>query len=118
MVDLTEIGGRTSLRAAYDLVRSDARYLYVMPANSTLPPPQQLPPVINEYHHATADLRYALTRQVAVGVGYVLDKYEVKDFARSPETLSTPLIPAFLNLLNQWRPYDVHTGYARLIYRW
>jgi MtrB/PioB family decaheme-associated outer membrane protein len=110
--------GRLSLATAYDYVRSTARYLYVLPANSTLSAPEQLPEVFNAYHRATADLRFALTRRVAIGVGYELDKYNVQDFARSPDVLSTPLLPAFVNLLYQWRPYDIHAGSLRLIYGW
>ena len=50
--------------------------------------------------------------------GYRLDKYNVDEFGRSPEILNTPLINAFVNTLYQWRPYDVHSGSLRLIYRW
>jgi hypothetical protein len=67
---------------------------------------------------ATADLRYTLARQLALGVGYWLDAYDVEDFAMSPGTLNSPLLPAFLNVGYQLRPYDVHTGFVRLIYQW
>ena len=114
----SRINERTTLNAGYDLVNGGSQYLYLVPPNSTLPPPQQLPELRNRYHRATADVRYALTRQLALGVGYLLDKYSVEEFGRSPEILNTPLIPAFVNTLYQWRPYDVHTGSVRLIYRW
>jgi MtrB/PioB family decaheme-associated outer membrane protein len=117
-VDVRPRTGRLSLAGAYDYVRSSARYLYLLPPNSSLPAPQQLPDVRNAYHRATADVRYALTPRVAIGVGYELDTYHVRDFARSPDVLTTPLLPAFVNLLYQWRPYDVHAGSLRLIYGW
>jgi MtrB/PioB family decaheme-associated outer membrane protein len=116
--DLGEPAGRTSFGAAYDYVRATARYLYLLPSNSTLPPPQQLPELFNAYHRATLDLRHRLTGRVALGVGYGLDKYQVREFGRSPEILNTPLIPGFVNTLYQWRPYDVHTGSVRIIYAW
>jgi MtrB/PioB family decaheme-associated outer membrane protein len=109
---------RTTLDVAYDLVHGGAQYLYLLPPDSTLNAPQQLPELRNRYHRASVDVRHALTRQLALGVGYRLDKYSVDEFGRSPEVLDTPLIPAFVNMLYQWRPYDAHTGSVRLIYRW
>ena len=117
-LDVRPRTGRVSLASAYDYVRSTAQYLYLLPPDSSLAAPQQLPEVLNAYHRATADVRVALTRRIAIGVGYELDKYDVRDFARSPDVLTTPLLPAFVNLLYQWRPYDVHTGSLRLIYGW
>ena len=109
---------RTTVDALYDYVHGDAQYLYVVPENSTLTPPQQLPPLLSRYHRAYVDVRHALSTRVAVAVGYRLDKYNVDEFGRSPEILNTPLINAFVNTLYQWRPYDVHSGSLRLIYRW
>jgi MtrB/PioB family decaheme-associated outer membrane protein len=117
-LDLPRVTSRAALSFGYDYVRSNARYLYVLPANSSLTPPQQLPPVRNRMQRATADLRYTLARQLALGVGYWLDAYDVEDFAMSPGTLNSPLLPAFLNVGYQLRPYDVHTGFVRLIYQW
>ena len=109
---------RAVLDVGYDLVHGRARYLYLLPPDSNLSPPQQLPELQNRYHRAFADLRYDLSPQLALGIGYHLDKYSVEEFGRSPDVLNTPLIPAFINMLYQWRPYDVHTGSVRLIYRW
>lgn len=114
----SQVGERTSLAVVYDFVHGGSQYLYLLPPNSTLPPPQQLPELQNRYHRASADVRYVLSDRLTLGVGYLLDKYSVEEFGRSPEILDTPLIPAFLNTLYQWRPYDVHTGTLRLIYRW
>ncbi len=115
---LPRLTERTAVDVGYEFVRSNAQYLYLLTPDTTLPPVQQLPELVNTYHRATADVRYSLTRQLALGVGYVLDKYTVEEFGRSPDVLDTPLIPAFLNLLYQWRPYDVHSGFLRLIYNW
>jgi hypothetical protein len=114
--DLRQLTSRMSLSLAYDYVRSTARYLYLLPPPSTLAPPQQLPDLLNAYHRGTADLRYAFNRRVALGVSYGLDKYQVREFGRSPDVLTSPLIPGFMNVLYQWRPYDVNTGTVRVIY--
>jgi MtrB/PioB family decaheme-associated outer membrane protein len=117
-IDLPEVIARTSLRVAYDYVRSHAQYLYLLPANSTLTPPQQLPPVRNEIQRASADLRRTLTGNVALGVGYAYDRYDVDDFALSPGTLNSPVFPTLFSLMYQWRPYTAHTGSVRIMYRW
>jgi hypothetical protein len=54
--------------------------------NATLPPPQQLPEVLNELHRTTVDVKYFFARRFAAGVVYWLDKYNVEDFALSPST--------------------------------
>lgn len=117
-VELPQVTSRTTLRFGYDYVRSNAQYLYLLPANSTLTPPQQLPPVLNEIQRASADLRYTLARNVALGAGYAYDRYDVDDFALSPGTLNSPVFPTLVHLMNQWRPYAAHTGSVRLIYTW
>jgi MtrB/PioB family decaheme-associated outer membrane protein len=109
---------RTSVDALYDFVHGNAQYLYLLPANSTLPPPSQLPPLTNRFHRASADVRHVLNSRLAIAFGYRLDKWNVDEFGRSPEILNTPLITAFVNTLYQWRPYDLHSGSLRLIYRW
>ena len=117
-LDLPELVSRTVVRLGYDFVSSRARYVYTLRPDTALAAPQQLAPVRNDMQRATVDLRYTLTRQLALGLGYWFDKYDVDDFALSPGTLNSPLIPTFVNLMNQWRPYDAHTGYVRLICSW
>jgi MtrB/PioB family decaheme-associated outer membrane protein len=117
-VDAPRVTERTRVNVAYDYVGSRARYVYAVRPETTLTQPQQLRPVRNVFHVATVDLRHTLTRQLALGVGYRFDRYAVDDFALSPGTLDSPLIPTYLNLMNQWRRYDAHAGIARLIYSW
>lgn len=116
-IELPRVIARTALRVAYDYVRSNARYLYLRPSNSTLAPPQQLPAVRNEIQRASADLRRTLTGNLALGIGYAYDRYDVDDFALSPGTLNSPVFPTLLSLMYQWRPYTAHTGSVRIIYR-
>jgi MtrB/PioB family decaheme-associated outer membrane protein len=117
-VDAASLTERTRMSLAYDYVGSRARYVYKLGPETTLAQPQPLRPVRNVFHVAKVDLRQTLTRQLALGVGYRFDRYEVDDFALSPGTLNSPLIPTYMNLMNQWRPYAAHTGSVRLIYAW
>jgi len=117
-LELPQLSSRTAVRLAYDLVRSNAQYIYLLPPNSTLTPPQQLPSVRNHMQRATADVRYAINRRLALGIGYAYDQYDVENFAMSPGTLNSPVFSGFVNLMYQARPYDAHTGVARLIYGW
>ncbi len=116
--EVPQVTSRTAVGVGYDYVRSRAQYLYLLPSNSTLVAPRQLPAVRNEIQRATADLRYALAGNLALGLGYAFDKYNVEDFALSPGTLNSPVFPALFSLMYQWRPYTAHTGAVRLIYRW
>jgi MtrB/PioB family decaheme-associated outer membrane protein len=117
-VDLPHVATRTAVRIAYDYVHANARYLYLLPANTTLVQPQQLRPVRNEIQRASADLRYSLSQQLGVGLGYSYESYDAQDFARSPGTLDSPFFPALINLMYLNRPYRAHTASARLIYSW
>lgn len=109
---------RTSFRMNYDFSDSEAQYLYVLVPNSTLPAAQQLSPLRNKLHRGTADVRFTLAKNVALGVEYWYDKYDVDDFAWSPDTLSSVTIPTYTNLNYFYRPYEVSTGFVRLIYAW
>ncbi len=116
-LDLPRVTSKTSARVAYDVVSSRALYRYALAPTSTLVAPQPLRPVKNDIQRATADVRYALTRAWALGAGYAFDTYHVDDFALSPGTLDSPVFPTLVSLMYQWRPYQVHTGFVRLHYR-
>ena len=93
-------GRRSSSPTTY--VRRGAQYLYLVPANSTLAPPQQLPPVRNANPACDADVPYTLTRHTSVGAGYAYDKYDVDDL---PRHTPQPGFPTLVSLMYQWRPY-------------
>jgi hypothetical protein len=117
-LELASAGRRASLTTAYDYVGSRATYVYTLAPNSSLATPQQLSPVRNRLHTALVDARYLLTGRLTLGIGYRFDGYDVEDFALSPGTLNSPLLPTFVNMLSQWRPYDAHSGALRLFYSW
>lgn len=116
-VDLADIAPRVSLRLGYEGALDNVSYVYTLAPESTLTPVQQLPSVSNRISLTTADLKYTISRRLALGVGYRLDHFSTSDFALSPAVMNTPFIQGFFNLLYQWRPYDVHSGVARVIYQ-
>jgi MtrB/PioB family decaheme-associated outer membrane protein len=117
-VDLVKAIPKTDVRLAYDFNRSRSRYVYALPANTTLATPQQLPVVLNELHRATVDVKYFFVTHLAGGFSYWFDKYDVDDFALGTETLTRINMPSALLLGNVWRPYTGHTIWARLSYLW
>jgi MtrB/PioB family decaheme-associated outer membrane protein len=117
-VGLVKAIPKTDLQFGYDFNRSRSRYLYVLPANSTLPPPEQLPQVLNELHRGTLDMKYFFARHLAAGLVYWFDKYRVEDFALDPGAISRIDMPSALLLGYVWRPYTAHTVLGRLSYFW
>jgi MtrB/PioB family decaheme-associated outer membrane protein len=117
-LDFPRVARNTTLRIGYDDVHDYTKYLYVLPADSTIGAVQQLPRIFNHFSLATADVRYTLSTRVGIGAGYRMDNLDTTDFALTPGVMDSPLIPAFLNLQYQWRPYTVHTGFVRLFYTW
>jgi MtrB/PioB family decaheme-associated outer membrane protein len=109
---------RTDVRLAYGLSRSRAVYEYGLAPNSPLAALQPLPPVTNKLQNATADLRYFLTEKLALGVVYWYDYYEVDDFALRPTTMDRLDLPGSLYLGYVYRPYRVHSAWARVTYLW
>jgi len=115
-LELPHVAPSTSLRVSYDDVRDRSRYLYELAPSSTLTPVQQLPEVSTSFGVLSVDVRHTVSRRLAVGAGYRLDHFDTNDFALGPGIMDTALIPTFLNLQYQWRPYDVHTVYLRATY--
>jgi MtrB/PioB family decaheme-associated outer membrane protein len=120
---------RTEIRTAYGYSRAKSMYVYELAADSTLPRPQQLPPVQNLLRSATVDTRFSLTRQLALGFLYLYEHYTVDDYALGGGTISDialpvvepglPILPTNAILLEYlYRPYTAHSGWVRLMYSW
>ena len=117
-LDLRKAIPKTDVQFGYDFNRSTGRYVYLLPSNSTLTTPQQLPDVLNEIHRVTAGGKYFFARRLAAGITYWYDKYRVEDFALGPQTISRLNMPSALLLGNVWRPYRANTGWIGLSYYW
>jgi MtrB/PioB family decaheme-associated outer membrane protein len=116
--DMIKLVPRTEVRLGYDYTKSRATYVHHQPANSTIAPLLPLPPVRNEIETMTGDVRYFLTKQVAVGATYWYDRYAVDDFAVNEATLQPLALPGALYLGSLFRPYEARTGSVRLIFVW
>lgn len=85
---------------------------------STLPPPEALPPTRSELQRATFDVMYALTPRISVGMSYWFERYRVEDFtldlqANPDLTRGNVLLLGYL-----YEPYTANTVWARILYRW
>jgi MtrB/PioB family decaheme-associated outer membrane protein len=117
-MDLLKLWPKTDVRVAYDFSRAESVYVYQLAANTTLPAVSQLPPVRNTRHRLSADVRYSLSRHLAVGLVDWYEKYDVVDFALNPSTLNSIAQPSFLALGYLYRPYSANALSARLTYLW
>lgn len=128
-LDLAGVAPRTDLRFNLNWSDSEDLYTYLLVAGSTLPPPSQLDPVINELLRAEVDLGYRLTNNVRIGAAYWYEDFHTEDFALGPLTMSdialppvqpgVPIVPTNSLLLGYlYRPYTAHTGMVRLTYLW
>jgi MtrB/PioB family decaheme-associated outer membrane protein len=117
-MDLVKLWPKTDVRFAYNYSHAESVYVYGLAPNSPLPPVVQLPAVVNTLQRGTVDVRYSLTRHLALGGAYWYDKYSVDDFALGSQTLTTLAEPSFLMLGSLYRPYTASTIMGRLTYRW
>jgi MtrB/PioB family decaheme-associated outer membrane protein len=125
-VELTKLVSRTDIRFGYDWNHSRARYVYGLPANSTLTPPVQLPSLLNAFNTGTADVEYSLTRHVVLRGSYIYERYQVDDYAFAPTifTLDSivqpvpPGAPSSTFLGYMFRPYSAQTAWIGVRYLW
>jgi hypothetical protein len=92
--------------------------VYLVPADSTLATPSQLPSILNEVQMGTVNVRYFLTARVAAAATYDVEAYRVNDFAFRPDTLTGINMPGALILGVVWRPYTSHSLRAGISYAW
>jgi MtrB/PioB family decaheme-associated outer membrane protein len=116
--DLLHVAPKTDIRFAYDYSHATSTYVYGLPPDTLLGPIEQLPPVVNSLMRATTDVQYRLAEHLAIGGSYWFDRYRVKDFAFSPETLDRLNQPSFLILGYLYRPYTANTVWAHVSYLW
>ena len=127
---ITEIGDKVDLQFSYDYNRARAVYEYIagvvpnrtLPEETvittTLPQPKSLPTVKSDLGRGTADLTYALTSRIGVGVSYWYEQYRVTDFTLDAEANQELVRGQALLLGYLYRPYTANTIWGRLIYRW
>jgi len=121
-LDLIKTIPKVDMRFAYDLSDGDATYVYGLPANQTVFTTTSLAPlptVSNRLRGARADLQYFVRPDVAVGVVYRYEDYDVRDFALDEGPMAT-LLTGTTTIYSGYlyRPYTAHTGWVRLTYLW
>jgi hypothetical protein len=139
-VNLIKALPKTDIRIAYDYSDSDQGFLHGGPRIDALKVPTAtapngqfiaLPNVTNKWHHATVDIRYFVTKKLAVGAYYLYEKFDVADFATinsaGPATLpvaalgaqtDTPRLDWLGSITTGYgaRPYTGQTGMVRVFY--
>lgn len=138
-VDVMQVLGKADVRFGYDFSDSDNAFRYSGPriqalaSNVILTPGdsrpcgatatscfEPLPDVTNSWHRVTADVKYFLTRRVAVGASYWYEKFSVQDFATIglPGSIDIPRIDYLGAIITGYgnRRYTANTGFVRVFY--
>ena len=122
-IDLLRTLPKTDIRLSYDLSDGKATYVYGLPSNSSafVPPAalRQLAPLVNRLTGTRVDLQYYLRPNIAAGVAYWYEDYDVNDFSLNPITINTLNIgTATIYSGYLYQPYTAHTYWLRLSYLW
>ena len=80
--------------------------------------PTPLPGITNAWQSGTIDLRYALRRQIALGLGYRYDHFTIDNYALNPSTIDWLVFGTTLLMGITDRPYTAHTVFVKLAYLW
>lgn len=127
---LNQIAGKVDLAFSYDFNRARATYEYVtgpvpdrtlpeeVVVDTTLPTPRALPLVKSGLQRGTADLTYALTSRVGIGLSYWYERYRVSDFTLDAEAIPDLARGQLLLMGYLYRPFTANTVWARMTYRW
>jgi MtrB/PioB family decaheme-associated outer membrane protein len=128
-LDLTKALPKTDIRLSYDLSDGEATYLYGMRPDQTVfttTPLRQLPELDNRLATGRFDVQHFVRPNVALGVVYHYEDYEVQDFALGPETIdrldarngTTGLFASTIYAGFLFKPYTAHTWALRMTYLW
>jgi MtrB/PioB family decaheme-associated outer membrane protein len=118
-VEVPKIAGKVDFGVSYDVTRADTSWTYSVPANTTLPQPVQLAPVFNSWSQARLVTNYWLRRNLSLGLTYLLDRFDVNDWALGTQTLDRLAHSNTFLLMNyNWEPYTAHTVWLKATYLW
>lgn len=123
-VDLLKALPKTDIRLSYDLSDGKVTYVYgITPEGAPIlfptTPLQQLAPVENRLIDARLDAQYYLRDNVAMGLGYWFEDYEVNDLSLNPTTLNALNIgTSTIYSGYMYRPYTAHSVSLRVTYLW
>lgn len=118
-VEVPKIAGKIDFGVTYDFTRADTSWTYSVPANTTLAAPVQLAPVFNSWSQARLVTNYWLRRNLSLGLTYLLDRFDVNDWALGTQTLDRLAHSNTFLLMNyNWEPYTAHTVWLKATYLW
>jgi MtrB/PioB family decaheme-associated outer membrane protein len=111
--------GKLDFGVNYDYTKADTSFFYSVVANSTLPTPQQLNPVYNDWTQARVTTAYWLRRNLSLGLTYMYDQFGVNDWALGTQTLDRLAHSNTFLLMNYgWENYTAHTVWLKATYLW
>jgi hypothetical protein len=118
-VELVKLIPKSEIRFGFDYSKSDQGFIYggpriaTMTAAGTFLP---LPNIGNKLLSGTFDFRYFVARNVALGVNFLHQKYDVTDWS-TPGAISNTVDPLGGLIMGYgFRPYNVNVGGVRVIY--
>jgi MtrB/PioB family decaheme-associated outer membrane protein len=129
-LEIMRIAEKVDFRLNYDYSNAHADYTYIAGAvpdrtlpeevivDSTLPPPNQLPPTRSVLHRSTMDLTYSLTSRLGIGFSAWHESYSVSDFTLDEEATPNLARAGIVILGYTYRPYNATTLWGRLFYSW
>jgi MtrB/PioB family decaheme-associated outer membrane protein len=129
-LEIMRIAGKVDVAMNYDYSNARADYTYIAGAvpdrtlpeevivDSTLPPPNQLPPTKSVLRRGTMDVTYALTSRLGIGFSAWHESYSVSDFTLDAEANPNLARGSVVLLGYTYRPYNATTLWGRLIYSW
>ena len=100
----------------FSWVYTDAESLYIYAVGSALPTPEAVPAIENKLNRFTADANFWVTDNIAIGIVYWFDKYDVQDIANDGGIGLTPNNGQYLGYF--YEPYTAHTAWINLTYAW
>jgi len=116
--EVREIGFRLDLSGDFDLNRVRTRYLYALPADTTLDIEGQLPGVLSETRRGRVNALYRVSERIRLGFGYLYEAYRVQDFGLDAESNPSLARSGGLILGYLLRPYTAHVFSGRFVYGW
>jgi len=117
-VNPPRIGPNTEIRVTYDFSYAEGSYLYVIPAASPIPTPNQLPNVFNKLQQLHVDLRHRLSSRFDASFSYLYEPLSIYDFAFDPSVVNGIVQPSSLVMGYVYRPYTAHSAVFGVLYHW
>jgi MtrB/PioB family decaheme-associated outer membrane protein len=128
--DFEKLLPKTDVRLSYDFSDGETTYIYGLRPDTTLfvtgTPLRQLRPVTNEHRGGRLDIQHFLRPNLALGIGFHYEDYDVQDFALGEETINradpvNSTTGAFASTLYTgylFRPYTARSLWVRTTWLW